>query len=163
MILCTILANTLWANWGYHMMSEVGDLEFTAISEFFEHDNGPEGPHFRAVSRLFRILGNLSLKPGHDERFLAEFCWPPQETVPNLGLLDHNYSTDEAFDPRKEKPQWERLINYLYHLNHAGASKHKLFFIIRHGEGYHNVKEAQVGRAEWEVSLPSKVSVPRLT
>ncbi|ROV95105.1 hypothetical protein VSDG_05843 [Cytospora chrysosperma] len=99
---------------------KVGDLEFTAISGFFEHDNGPEGPHFRA------------------------------ETIPNLGLLDHNYSTDEAFDPRKEKPQWERLINYLYHLNHAGASKHKLFFIIRHGEGYHNVKEAQVGRAEWE-------------
>lgn len=37
-------------------------------------------------------------------------------------------------------------------MNQEGASRYKLFFVVRHGEGYHNVKEAQVGRAEWEVS-----------
>jgi hypothetical protein len=33
--------------------------------------------------------------------------------------------------------------------------QYKLLYLIRHGEGLHNVKEREVGRAEWDVSLIS--------
>ncbi|KUI67970.1 Phosphomutase-like protein 3 [Cytospora mali] len=102
------------------MMSNDGNLRFKAVSGFFDHDSEAEGPQFRAV------------------------------TTPNLGLLHRVYSTDGTFDPKTEKSQWERFIEYLDYLNREGISKYKLFLIVRHGEGYHNVKEAQVGRTEWE-------------
>lgn len=45
---------------------------------------------------------------------------------------------------------WELFLSHLQKLNQAGPAKYKLFYVIRHGEGDHNVKEAQVGRFEWE-------------
>ncbi len=77
-----------------------------------------------------------------------------ETTLPGLGLIDRAYETDEAFDPRQEKPGWERFAHHLNRLNEAGGGKtvYKLLFAARHGEGYHNVKEAEVGTAEWEVS-----------
>ncbi|KAH6633262.1 histidine phosphatase superfamily [Boeremia exigua] len=52
----------------------------------------------------------------------------------NLGLLDRSYPTDGEAD-----------------LNSKDENKHyKLLYLIRHGEGFHNVKEKEVGRAEWD-------------
>ena len=75
-------------------------------------------------------------------------------TLPGLGLIDRVYETDEAFDPRREKHGWERFAHYLDHLNETGGGTavYKLLYAARHGEGYHNVKEAEVGTAAWEVS-----------
>lgn len=48
----SLLIYALYGHWKPYMMSNGGVLSFTAISGFFEHDNEPEGPEFRAVSRL---------------------------------------------------------------------------------------------------------------
>ncbi|KAK3303628.1 histidine phosphatase superfamily [Chaetomium strumarium] len=73
-------------------------------------------------------------------------------TLPGLGLIDRPYDTDEAFDPRREKHAWERFAHYLDHLNTTSAGKavYKLIYAARHGEGYHNVKEREVGTRAWE-------------
>ncbi|AEO63944.1 4924f1e1-a2fa-40e0-8206-9f70fde90898 [Thermothielavioides terrestris] len=79
---------------------------------------------------------------------------PPSDatTLPGLGLLDRSYETDDAFDPRRERHAWERFAYYLDHLNRVGGGRtvYKLLYAARHGEGYHNVKEAEVGTAAWE-------------
>ncbi|KAK2606562.1 hypothetical protein N8I77_005304 [Diaporthe amygdali] len=92
-------------------------LQFSAVSGFFQHDEEPEGPQFRAT------------------------------TTSNLGLLAlKSHSRDEDV----QKTEWEKFHDRLRQLNHDGVTKYKLFYVIRHGEGHHNVKEAQVGRSEWE-------------
>lgn len=44
-------------------------------------------------------------------------------------------------------------MHFLNHLNKEASdrARYKLIFVIRHGQGFHNVKEAQVGREDWEV------------
>lgn len=98
--------------------------QFEAQHGFFSHDNDPESWEFRAT------------------------------TQPKLGILDRSYPTDAEFDPNHDKSQWERLAHYVTTLNtqDAGTKKWKIFYIIRHGEGVHNVKEKEYGRAEWDVS-----------
>ncbi|POS73199.1 phosphoglycerate mutase [Diaporthe helianthi] len=49
-----------------------------------------------------------------------------------------------------DKHGWESFLGHIHSLNQEGKAKYKLFYYIRHGEGYHNVKEAEVGTAEWE-------------
>lgn len=70
-----------------------------------------------------------------------------------MGLINQVYETDQSFDPQRQKTQWQRFLYYVDQLNRAGGGKtvYKLVYVIRHGEGYHNVKEAQVGRHAWEV------------
>lgn len=64
-------------------------------------------------------------------------------TLPNMGLLPIDNSPDD-------KHGWESFHTRLHNLNQEGTAKYKLFYYIRHGEGDHNVKEAEVGRLEWE-------------
>jgi broad specificity phosphatase PhoE len=82
--------------------------------------------------------------------------------LPALGLIDRAYETDDAFDPRREKHPWERFTHYLDCLNKSsrGDTVYKLLFAARHGEGYHNVKEAEVGTAEWEVRSYTLLDAP---
>ncbi|KAI1390010.1 phosphoglycerate mutase-like protein [Hypoxylon trugodes] len=63
-----------------------------------------------------------------------------------------SYETDATFDPQGKKDQWERFIHFLEHKNEQGRGRviYKLIFVIRHGEGYHNVKEREVGRQAWD-------------
>ena len=74
-------------------------------------------------------------------------------TLPGLGLIDRAYETDEKFDSGREKPAWERLAHFLDSLNKSANDKtiYKLIYATRHGQGFHNVKEAEVGTAAWEV------------
>ncbi|KAK3315545.1 histidine phosphatase superfamily [Apodospora peruviana] len=100
-------------------------FKFTATTGFFEHDN----------DRPTTV--------------------PPVEVItsPGLGLIDRSYKTDETLDPERNKhTQWERFVHYLNHLNTGGGGKvvYKLIYAARHGEGYHNVKEAEVGTIAWE-------------
>ncbi|KAI0842609.1 phosphoglycerate mutase-like protein [Hypoxylon sp. FL0890] len=96
-------------------------FRYKAVSGLFSHDKDITGPNFRAT------------------------------TQPGLGLIDRAYETDAVFDPEGKKTQWERLIHHLDHHNQQGEGhvQYKLLFLIRHGEGYHNVKEAEVGRDSW--------------
>ncbi|KAI0472997.1 phosphoglycerate mutase-like protein [Xylariaceae sp. FL0804] len=93
----------------------------SAVPGYFDHDAEPTGPGFRA------------LKAG-------------------LGLVDRRYETDAEFDPERKKTQWERFVYFLESKNREGRGrvKYKLLFLSRHGEGFHNVKEAEVGRQAWE-------------
>ncbi|KKP04292.1 phosphoglycerate mutase [Trichoderma harzianum] len=102
-------------------------LKYSALPGYFEHDEQPEGPQFRAT------------------------------TLPGFGLLNRRYNTDG--DTGYEQTQWERFMHFLKHLNKEanGQARYKLIFVIRHGQGFHNIKEAQVGRAEWEArKTPAK-------
>lgn len=73
-----------------------------------------------------------------------------------MGLIDRAYETDAIFDPEGKKTQWERFTRFLEHKNEQGQGRvqYKLIFLIRHGQGYHNLKEAEVGRHAWEVRMP---------
>lgn len=64
-------------------------------------------------------------------------------TLPNLGLLPLDNSPDD-------KQGWESFLIRLDQLNQEGTAKYKLFYYIRHGQGDHNVKEAEVGTSDWE-------------
>ena len=57
--------------------------------------------------------------------------------------------------------QVKRFENYINDLNarSAGKVQYKLIYLARHGQGYHNVKEAQVGRLAWEV-FQKRIAIP---
>jgi broad specificity phosphatase PhoE len=95
--------------------------KFAAQKGFFSHDDDPEGWDFRATTKS------------------------------SLGLLEREYSTDVTFDPKRERTQWQRFKHYVHELNAQNPTekKYKVFYIIRHGQGIHNVKEKEVGREEW--------------
>ncbi|KAI1500784.1 histidine phosphatase superfamily [Biscogniauxia marginata] len=107
---------------GSDNMYPTKNATFEVVSGFFEHDFEPTGPGFRAT------------------------------TKPGLGLINQAYDTDTKFDPTLKKTQWDRFNHYLEQLNAKGQGKilYKLIFVIRHGQGFHNVKEAEVGRHEWD-------------
>lgn len=100
--------------------------QYTAQRGFFSHDNDPESWDFRATTQT------------------------------NLGLLDRPYRTDEVAsgpNPPHETTQWQRFEQFVQYLNsNDGNRQYKLLYLVRHGEGLHNVKEKEVGRAEWDVS-----------
>jgi hypothetical protein len=77
-------------------------------------------------------------------------------------LIDRVYETDNAFDPQREKHSWERFAHYLGHLNRTGGGKtvYKLLYAARHGVGYHNVKEREVGTPAWEVWFTPDLDLP---
>lgn len=101
--------------------------KYSAQRGFFSHDDDPESWDFRATTRI------------------------------NLGLLDRSYPTDdEQSDSHSQHDftQWHRFQQYIRSLNANDQNKsYKLLYLIRHGEGLHNVKEKEVGRAEWDVSF----------
>ena len=100
--------------------------KYIAQHGFFSHDEDPESWDFRATTRV------------------------------DLGLLKRSYPTDVASESLEESSQWERFHRYIRHLNANSANtQYKLLYLIRHGEGLHNVKEREVGRAEWDVSFTS--------
>jgi hypothetical protein len=101
---------------------------FAAQRGFFSHDSDPESWEFRA------------------------------RTLPSLGLLEGLYPTDDASTQSESREklahtQWSRFKHYIEVLNKGDPVKkqYKLFYIVRHGQGLHNVKETEVGREEWNV------------
>jgi hypothetical protein len=112
------------------MSNMTSQRKYTAQRGFFSHDDDPESWDFRATTRI------------------------------DLGLLDRLYPTDDASE-QEGLTQWQRLHQYIRHLNaHDKHKQYKLLYLIRHGEGLHNVKEKEVGRAEWDVSLVDSYEYP---
>jgi hypothetical protein len=113
----------------YSTMSD-SSWHFEAQRGFFSHDNDPETWKFIAV------------------------------TQPSLGLLGRSYPSDDEYwakqggspgDPAHSK--WPRFQHYLTYLNakNPGQEKYKMLYIVRHGQGVHNVVKEEVGRDEWNV------------
>ena len=121
----------------YSSLSEMtAQRKFTAQRGFFSHDEDPDSWDFRTTTRV------------------------------NLGLLDRSYPTDDNAGDLKSQDgltQWERFRRYVQHLNaNNGKKQYKLLYLVRHGEGLHNVKEKEVGRAEWDVSLLNDYEEPHV-
>lgn len=104
------------------MNSNRPEWKYTAQHGFFSHDSDPESWDFRATTR------------------------------PDLGLLERSYPTDATVEPKHQGLQWRRFEHYIRSLNQENPAqrRYKMFYIIRHGEGTHNVKEKEVGREEWD-------------
>jgi hypothetical protein len=105
-----------------------GTWQFTAQRGFFSHDDDPASWEFRATTR------------------------------PSLGLLERSYPTDDddgSGQPREDfaQDQWSRFQHYIRSLNREDPEnkRYKLLYLVRHGQGVHNVKETEVGREEWNV------------
>ncbi|KAH7383221.1 histidine phosphatase superfamily [Pyrenochaeta sp. MPI-SDFR-AT-0127] len=96
--------------------------KYVAQHGYFSHDQDPENSGFEATTR------------------------------PGLGILHREYPTDLEFDPNGQQSDWERLKYYVTSLNQKDPehTRYKMLYIARHGEGFHNVKVAQVGWDEWE-------------
>ncbi|KAH8919919.1 phosphoglycerate mutase-like protein [Atractiella rhizophila] len=76
----------------------------------------------------------------------------------NFGLINRSYPTD-ILDPFKLLTQWQKFNLFLTALNTkhlisgwiTGENvRYKLFFMARHGEGYHNVAESYYGTPAWD-------------
>ncbi|KAI5866129.1 phosphoglycerate mutase-like protein [Durotheca rogersii] len=69
----------------------------------------------------------------------------------NYGLIERPYLTDNEFDPKGEKTQWERFAYYVNTLNLESDknTQYKVLFMARHGEGYHNAAESYYGTPAW--------------
>jgi len=83
----------------------------------------------------------------------------------NLGLLNRSYPTDAAFDPLRQKTQWQRFAHFVHHLHDTAprGTSYKLLYLGRHGQGWHNVQEAKVGTPLWDVSSsPTHLCLPTL-
>lgn len=101
---------------------------------------------FRAIPEIFV---DYAKKASNDPMFRAT-------TLPSLGIIERKYPTDDQVAFGYSKP-WARLKTYVEHLNEqeSGQTSYKILYITRHGLGYHNVFEAEVGREAWNVSLQS--------
>ncbi|KAI1762388.1 phosphoglycerate mutase-like protein [Hypoxylon sp. FL1150] len=96
-----------------------GTFAYKAVAGYFFHDEEETGPNV-----------------------------PRAVTRSGMGLINRAYDTDAAFDPERKKTQWERFV---YFVEHQARQEHryKIIFLIRHGQGYHNLKESQVGLRAW--------------
>ncbi|MCJ1277553.1 hypothetical protein MMC21_005366 [Puttea exsequens] len=75
----------------------------------------------------------------------------------SLGLISRTYDSDQDFDPRRTKTQWQRFAHYIATLNSQETTdskqhdeRYKVLFLARHGEGVHNVAEALYGTKAWD-------------
>ncbi|KAK5164794.1 putative phosphoglycerate mutase pmu1 [Saxophila tyrrhenica] len=68
----------------------------------------------------------------------------------NFGLLERKYETDGSGD--EGLTQWQRYAKYVRELNGASeaGTTYKVFYVGRHGEGYHNVAESKYGTKAWD-------------
>jgi hypothetical protein len=107
-----------------NMVAETTVWNFTAQRGYFSHDNDPETWEFRATTRK------------------------------SLGLLERSYSTNDSAEATNDSSQWTRFEQHISQLNQEApdTKRYKLLYIVRHGQGLHNVKEREVGREEWNVS-----------
>lgn len=104
-----------------------GKWRFTAQRGYFSHDSDPASWEFRA------------------------------KTLPKLGLTEKLYAPADSYTnwtPEEiARTQWSRFLEYADFLNtvEPGKKSYKVFYVVRHGQGVHNVKETEVGREEWNV------------
>jgi broad specificity phosphatase PhoE len=69
----------------------------------------------------------------------------------NFGLINRTYPSDSSCPDGKQSTQWQRLAHYISTLNKKAPrnERYTLFFMGRHGEGYHNAAESYFGTPAW--------------
>lgn len=105
---------------------------------------------FQALSGYFV---DLSEKAQHNSSFRAV-------TLPELGLIDRQYDDDEnttaIFGGKNGSSSgpWQRFRDHVDYLNEQSeeSTSYKVLYITRHGLGFHNTYEADVGQDAWNVS-----------
>jgi broad specificity phosphatase PhoE len=67
----------------------------------------------------------------------------------NFGLINRTYPSDKSC--KRCTTQWQRLTHYIDTLNDKAkkSERYSLFFMGRHGEGYHNAAESYLGTPAW--------------
>jgi broad specificity phosphatase PhoE len=67
----------------------------------------------------------------------------------NFGLINRTYPSDASC--KRCTTQWQRLAHYIDTLNYKAkkTERYSLFFMGRHGEGYHNAAESYFGTPAW--------------
>lgn len=80
-------------------------------------------------------------------------------TQPELGLLNQVYPSDT--EASSGQLGWKRFIQYVKSLNDGAPEnvQYKVLYLTRHGLGFHNIKHAEVGDEEWNVSLPFQTNI----
>ncbi|KAH6842055.1 phosphoglycerate mutase [Alternaria alternata] len=83
-------------------------------------------------------------KARHDTSFRAT-------TLPGLGLIDRTYETDVDKNSNDDQKLWKRFRDYVDYLNDqsAASTTYKVLYLTRHGLGFHNSFESEVGRDAW--------------
>jgi hypothetical protein len=74
-------------------------------------------------------------------------------TLPGLGLIDRTYETDVDKNSKDDQKLWKRFRDYVNYLNDQSATTttYKVLYLTRHGLGFHNSFESEVGRDAWNV------------
>ncbi|XTI84258.1 phosphoglycerate mutase-like protein [Cenococcum geophilum] len=69
----------------------------------------------------------------------------------NFGLINRTYPTDDTCKGGRQATQWERFAHYVASLNREAPKnvEYKLFYMGRHGEGWHNAAESYYGTPAW--------------
>jgi broad specificity phosphatase PhoE len=72
-------------------------------------------------------------------------------TATNFGLINRTYPSDSACASSSTKTQWQRFAAQVAALNAAAPpnTEYKVFYLGRHGEGYHNAAESYYGTPAW--------------
>lgn len=71
-------------------------------------------------------------------------------TSTDFGLKKIKYDSPADAPKYPKSTQWQRFENELTRLNGLGEGSYKTLFLARHGQGFHNVKEARSGTLEWQ-------------
>jgi broad specificity phosphatase PhoE len=69
----------------------------------------------------------------------------------NFGLINRTYPSDASYKGDTKATQWQRLAHYIDTLNNKDpyTERYTLFFLGRHGEGFHNAAESYLGTPAW--------------
>jgi broad specificity phosphatase PhoE len=69
----------------------------------------------------------------------------------NFGLVNRTYPSDPSCPSDKKSTQWQRLAHYISTLNKKSPhnERYTLFYMGRHGEGFHNAAETYFGTPAW--------------
>ncbi|TKA72369.1 hypothetical protein B0A55_06544 [Friedmanniomyces simplex] len=75
-------------------------------------------------------------------------------TKHNFGLVDQPgpYPSEGHYQDYKNLTQWQRFTRFLHALplTSPPGTSFKVFYLARHGEGYHNIAEAFYGTEAWD-------------
>lgn len=79
-------------------------------------------------------------------------------TRPLFALKPRDYPSDgdsSSSTPSDGRP-WARFTKHVAALNRSSPENvaYKIVFVTRHGQGYHNLKNEQVGDEAWDVCFP---------
>ncbi|KAK0920992.1 putative phosphoglycerate mutase pmu1 [Friedmanniomyces endolithicus] len=73
-------------------------------------------------------------------------------TTHNFGLINRPYPSEGNPPDPNPLTQWQHSTTFLRTLPSTSppGTSHKLFYLARHGQGYHNVAEAFYGKEAWD-------------